>query len=52
MSIETPLVAAALAAAPLDQIEKSHWVGTAITTLATVIAVLSVSLTAVLMNLA
>jgi len=52
MSIDTPLVAAALAAAPLDQIEKSRWVETAITALATVIAVLFVSLTAVLTSLA
>lgn len=52
MSIDTPSVAAALAAAPLDEIEKSHWVETAIMALATAIAVLFVSLTAVLMSLA
>jgi hypothetical protein len=52
MSIDTPSVAAALVAAPIDEIEQTHWVEIAITALATTIAVLFVSLMAVVMSLA
>ena len=52
MSIDSPSVAAALAAAPIDDIYEAHWAETAVTVLATTVAVLVVSVMAVIMSLA